>query len=478
MRKKPMTFRNTKIVATLGPASSSPQVIRDMLQAGMNVSRLNFSHGSHEQHRDTIQLLRRVSSELKNPLAILQDLSGPKLRLGEIPQGSMQLSTGDRVRLSAATQQASPGQLPIGSIPWLPKEVKPGQRILLDDGTIRLDVLETREDEVLCSVVNGGSISSHKGINLPDTVLRELKIPTDKDEADLEFGIREGVDFVALSFVRTVEDVRALKKLIRHAGARTKVIAKIEKREALTNIEDIIEESDGVMVARGDLGVETDLETVTLQQKEIISLCNRRAKVVITATQMLQSMINSPTPTRAEVSDVTNAILDGTDALMLSGETAVGQYPVESVQVMASIANKTEEVFDNDRFLHRRELSEASMSAAVAHAACLLAKELAASAIVANTESGHTAQMLSCYRPQPPILGLSHHEAIVRQLALVWGVYPFLIEAVSSAEELLARAKETALRSGLASTGDRIVMTAGVPVGVSGTTNLITSLVL
>jgi len=473
-----MTLRSTKIVATLGPASSSPQVIREMLRAGMNVSRLNFSHGNHEQHQDTIQMLRHVSSELKSPLAILQDLSGPKLRLGEISQGSVQLPTGGQVRLSVETEEASAAQLPIGSIPWLPKEVKPGQRILLDDGAIRLEVLQTGEAEVLCLVVNGGSISSHKGINLPDTVLRELKIPTDKDEVDLAFGIREGVDFVALSFVRTVEDVRALKKLVRQAGAKTKVIAKIEKREALTNIQDIIEEADGVMVARGDLGVETDLETVTLQQKEIIALCNRRAKVVITATQMLQSMISSPTPTRAEVSDVTNAILDGTDALMLSGETAVGQYPVEAVQAMASIANKTEEVFDNDRFLRRRELSEASMSAAVGHAACLLAKELSASAIVANTESGHTAQMLSCYRPQPPILGLSSHEGIVRQLALVWGVYPFLIESVSSAEELLAKAKEIALRSGLAKIGDRIVMTAGVPVGVPGTTNLITSLVL
>ena len=473
-----MSFRNTKIVATLGPASSSPEVVRSMVEAGMNVARLNFSHGSHPQHRDIIQMLRKVSQETGKPLAILQDLGGPKLRIGDIPQGSVRLEPGSDVKLSVGADDGKTNQLPIPSCPWLPREVKEGQRILLDDGSIQLRVKRIEADGVICSVVVGGTVSSHKGINLPDTTLRELKIPTDKDQIDLAFGIQEGVDFVALSFVRTADDVRTLKELIHRTGAKARVIAKIEKREALIQIEGIVEEADGVMVARGDLGVETDLETVTLQQKEIIALCNRRGKVVITATQMLQSMIENPTPTRAEVSDVTNAILDGTDAVMLSGETAVGKYPVKAVQVMANIANKTEQVFDTDRFLHRRELSEASMSAAVAHAACLLAKELCASAIIANTESGHTALMVSRYRPHPPILGMSRHETTVRQLTLVWGVYPFLIDNVSGTDELLDRAIEMTRRSNLAREGDHVVITAGVPVGQSGTTNLIKTAVL
>jgi pyruvate kinase len=316
----------------------------------------------------------------------------------------------------------------------------------------------------------GGRLSSHKGINLPDTVLRELEVPTAKDRADLAFGLGEGVDYVALSFVRTAADVRALREL---AGGAARVIAKIEKREALNNIEGIVEEADAVMVARGDLGVETPLQMVALKQKEIIALANQRGKAVITATQMLQSMIESPTPTRAEVADVTNAILDGTDAVMLSGETAVGRHPVEAVRVMADIAVEADAVFPSDRWLRRDALSETSVSAAVAHAVCLLARDVAAAAVITHTESGRTARLVARHRPQTPILGMSANPATLRQLALVWGVRPVAIEGLSSTDDLLAKVKHIALGSAMLRPGDRVVLTAGIPVRQAGSTNLI-----
>ncbi|MEW5978851.1 MAG: pyruvate kinase [Acidobacteriota bacterium] len=468
-----MHLRNTKIVATLGPASGTPEILRAMVEAGMNVARLNFSHGKHEDHLGRIRMLRQVSKETGKVLAVLQDLSGPKLRIGELPDGPAPLTTGAEVILSARLEKGSAERLPIASCPWLPQEVQEGQRIFLNDGLIQLKVRSTRVEEVVCEVVAGGTISSHKGINLPDTHLRQLQIPTEKDQVDLQFGLQHEVDYVALSFVRTAEDVRNLRELIQRAGSKARIIAKIEKNEALTNIEAIVAETDGVMVARGDLGVETDLEMVTLKQKEIISRCNDGGKVVITATQMLESMIQNPTPTRAEVSDITNAIFDGTDAVMLSGETAVGRFPVESVRVMAKVANKAEEVFDSENFLKRRALAESASSAAVAHAACLLAKELSAAAIIANTESGHTALMVSRFRPGTPVLGMSRNETTVRQLALVWGVHPTLMPSISSTDELVDQSLGIARRSGLVKPGDRVVITAGVPVGQAGSTNLI-----
>ncbi len=471
-------MRSTKIVATLGPATASTELMREMLHAGMNVARLNFSHGSHHDHLENIQLMRRLASEENRPLAILQDLAGPKLRIGEIPQGAVFLKPGSMVKLSARSEAASPERLPIPHCPWLPREVRAGQRVLLDDGSVELVAQTAKDAELVCQVVVGGFISSHKGINLPDTSIRELKLPTDQDREDLTLGLKEGVDYVALSFVRSGEDIRELRRLVQQAGAGARIIAKIEKKEALDNIDEIVDESDGVMVARGDLGVETDLEMVVLKQKEIIARCNHSGKLVITATQMLQSMIDNPTPTRAEVADVTNAILDGTDAVMLSGETAVGRYPVEAVRVMANIATKTEAVFDSDRYLRAPSIRQDSISAAVGRAACLLAKELSAAAIIANTESGYTARMVSRFRPPIPILGMSRHEATVRQLALVWGVYPFLIDEVSSTDELFEKASQICRQSGLTSRGDRVVITAGVPIGESGSTNLIKTEIL
>ena len=473
-----MLLRRTKIVATLGPASALPETVRALVEAGMDVGRINCSHGDHEQHRQMIRTIRQVSQETGKPLAILLDLSGPKLRIGEIPQGELMLEQGREVRLSIQAESGATGNLPIPSCPWLPREVKAGERILLDDGAIQLRVKQAAEDEVICEVLVGGPLSSHKGINLPDTALHELEIPTEKDRADLTFGLSEGVEYVAQSFVRTAREVRAVNQILRQAGGAARLIAKIEKREALDNIQAILEEADGVMVARGDLGVETDLETVALKQKEIIRLSNQRGKLVITATQMLESMIEHPAPTRAEVSDVTNAILDGTDALMLSGETAIGKHPVEAVRVMASIAAKTDAVFPSEGWLRRDALSEASVSAAVAHAVCLLARDLSAAAILTATESGRTALLVARHRPPMPILGMSANQVTARQLALAWGVQPVLIDSLSTTDELFEKAKHTALRSGLVRAGDRVVITAGVPVRQSGTTNLIKTEVL
>jgi pyruvate kinase len=456
--------RNTKIVATVGPATSKPETLKGLIQAGMNVARLNFSHGTHDQHRNSLYMIRQASRELDQPVAALLDLSGPKLRIGEIADGAVPLEEGSEVRLSVSAQRGTSQVLPIPACPWLPGEVKPGQRILLDDGAIRLMIKTTSSDEVVCTVVTGGMISSHKGINLPDTVFQELEIPTEKDRQDLAFGIQEGVDFVAQSFIRTAQDVRNLRRLITEAGSKVRLIAKIEKGEALANIHDIVAESDGVMVARGDLGVETELEMVVLKQKEIIKLCNRLGKVVITATQMLQSMIANPAPTRAEVSDVTNAILDGTDAVMLSGETAVGKYPVAAVSVMANIAIKTEEVFDSDRFLYRREPSRHGATGALAHAACLLARDLPATVIACVTGSGQTALLVSGHRPRPPIVALCREEIVANQMALVWGIHPVLVTGLVDPQDVTPKIRELVLRLGLAQTGDRFIIVSGIPV--------------
>jgi pyruvate kinase len=473
-----MPPRRTKILATLGPASASVETVCALVEAGLDVARINCSHGDLAQHRQLIAAVRQVSAETGKPLAILLDLSGPKLRVGEIPQPEMLLAPGSEVRLSTRASSGAPGILPIPSCPWLPREVKAGERILLDDGAIHLRVQQAADDEVICEVLSGGPVSSHKGINLPDTTLRELDIPTEKDRADLTFGLAEAVDYVAQSFVRTAADVRAVRELIRAASSPARLIAKIEKREALDNIEAILEVADGVMVARGDLGVETDLETVALKQKEIIRLANQRGKLVITATQMLQSMIESPAPTRAEVSDVTNAILDGTDAVMLSGETAVGKHPIEAVRMMARIAAKTDPVFPSEGWLRRDALSETSIAAAVAHAVCLLARDLSAAAILTATESGRTALLVARHRPVMPILGMTANETTLRHLALAWGVEPMRIDSLSTTDELFEKAKHTALRSGLVRPGDRVVITAGVPVRQPGATNLIKTEVL
>ncbi|RMG52659.1 MAG: pyruvate kinase [Acidobacteria bacterium] len=462
----------TKIVCTIGPASRSPEKLEQLIAAGMNVARLNFSHGSHDEHEEVIVRLREIAARLARPLAILQDLAGPKIRIGEITAGTVHLQAGDRFIL---TTEAVPGDEHKVSItyPALPRDVRPGDTLLLNDGALELRVEETRENEIICRVVVGGPLSSHKGINVPT---RSLQVPslTEKDREDLAFGLERGVDYVALSFVRSPADVLEAKQFMAERGRLVPLIAKIEKHEALAHIDEIIEVVDGIMVARGDLGVETPLEKVPLVQKMLIHKCNQAGKPVITATQMLRSMVNNPRPTRAEVTDVANAILDGTDAVMLSEETAVGNYPVEAVQMMARIAEDAESGFPFTVWTSQLKPREpVSLPEAVSRAACALAENIRARAIITFTQSGSTARLVAKYRPRPSILAPTPLEETYHRLALVWGVIPMLSEATQTTDEMMERAFTAARRAGFVRRGDTVVITAGVPLGVPGTTNLI-----
>lgn len=462
----------TKIVCTIGPASRSPEKLEQLIAAGMNVARLNFSHGSHDEHEEVIVRLREIAARLARPLAILQDLAGPKIRVGEITAGTVHLQAGDRFIL---TTEAVPGDEHKVSItyPALPRDVRPGDTLLLNDGALELRVEETRENEIICRVVVGGPLSSHKGINVPT---RSLQVPslTEKDREDLAFGLERGVDYVALSFVRSPADVLQAKQFVAERGRPVPLIAKIEKHEALAHIDEIIEVVDGIMVARGDLGVETPLEKVPLIQKMLIHKCNQAGKPVITATQMLRSMVNNPRPTRAEVTDVANAILDGTDAVMLSEETAMGKYPVEAVQMMARIAEDAESGFPFNAWTSQLKPREpVSLPEAVSRAACALAENIRARAIITFTQSGSTARLVAKYRPRPSILAPTPLEETYHRLALVWGVIPMLSEATQTTDEMMGRAFTAARRAGFVRRGDTVVITAGVPLGVPGTTNLI-----
>ena len=458
-----MTFKGTKIVCTIGPATEDVDTIRRMIDAGMNVARINFSHGTHDEHLRQMEAVREASEKSGVPIAIMQDLCGPRIRVGEI-KGSIELREGQIVTLG--------GEIPV-TYPELYRDLKPGDRVMLADGEMVLEVVEVGEEEVKCRVVVGGELTSHKGINLPGVSLSVPSI-TEKDLEDLEFGLKNGVDWVAISFVRSAEDVRLIKRRIAEAGMDVPVIAKIEKHEALKELDRIIAEADGVMVARGDLGVELPLCDVPILQKEIIRKANDRGKPVITATQMLASMIERPRPTRAEVSDVANAIFDGTDAVMLSGETAIGKHPVEAVEVMAEVAVKAEEAIDYVGMMEARRMSaEPDVPDAIAHAACYIALDISAKAIICCTRSGATARLVSKYRPGIPIIAVTPDERVLRRLTLFWGVHPFLIEEISSTDRLIARAKEVALSSGFLSKGDRVVIVAGLPTDRPGTTNAI-----
>lgn len=467
-----MTIRNTKIVATLGPSSSSAAVIRRMMRAGMDVARINFSHGDVKTHEKTIRLVRSIARELNRPVGILQDLSGPKLRIDSVVSDVIMLETGSRISITDEKIIGTPERLSISSAGKIVHLIQKNDRILINDGAVTCIVETKRKKEIVCRVVSGGEIGSHKGVNLPDTSLCAFPSLTRKDLVDLSIGLNLGVDFVALSFVRTADDMRKLKSIIQKGRKNAFVIAKIEKHEALENLEAIIKESDGVMVARGDLGVETDLETIALKQKEIIHLSNRYGKAVITATQMLESMITHPYPTRAEVSDITNAIFDGTDAVMLSGETAVGRYPVKAVSMMDRIAQKTEDSIDYERFLTAGPLHD-STSDAVAHAACMLAHEIHADALIVTTLTGSTAQIVSRYRPLPPIIAATSDKRNLTRLSLVWGVYPFLIPYTKDTDTLIKHATASALRSGIIKKGSKVVVCSGVTSGKPGQTNLI-----
>jgi pyruvate kinase len=462
------TLRRTKIVATLGPASDSPERLRQLAVAGMNAARLNLSHGTHEDHGRRAALVREVESDVGHPIALIADLQGPKLRIGDLEEPVV-LETGTEVTV-CAEDLCTNGELPI--MPAVIGDVlKPGHDVLIDDGHVRLRVDEVESGRARCAVLVGGAVSSHKGVNLPGV---PIPIPslTRKDTHDLEFALELGVDFVALSFVRSAADVRDLRALIEQAGSRAHVIAKIEKAEAIDVLDAVLDETDAVMVARGDLGVEIGTAVVPLLQKRIIQKALERGKPVITATQMLESMVHAAEPTRAEASDVANAILDGTSAVMLSGETAVGEFPVEAVAFMDRIARVVEPTMG-----YRHELPEAtdnpSIGGAMSNAACDIAEALRATAIIVPTFSGATASAVARLRPRRPILALTHVDWAMRQMAVEWGVTPLRISEAADVDELWTSSIAAARESGLVDPGDRVVITAGTAVNIPGTTNVI-----
>jgi pyruvate kinase len=464
----PVATRRTKIVATIGPASSDPAVLVDLARAGMDGARLNLSHGTHDEHRERARLVRATEAELRRPIALIADLQGPKLRIGDL-DAPVTLVRGGEIVVAAA-EFSTNGELPIS--PGVISEVlQPGHEVLIDDGLVRLRVEDVEHGRARCAVLTGGVVSSHKGVNLPGVPIPIPSI-TRKDMDDLELALELGVDFVALSFVRSAADVRDLRALIEHAGSPAHVIAKIEKSEAVDALEQILLEADSVMVARGDLGVEIGPALVPLVQKRIITAALERGKPVITATQMLESMVHQAEPTRAEASDVANAVLDGSSALMLSGETAVGEYPVESVEYMDRLALAVEPSLG-----YRHQLPEASeeptVGQAMSNAACDLAEALGAKAILVPTYTGRTASAVARLRPRRPIIALTHHDYALRHMALEWGVSPFLIPECGDFDELLAQSLKAARESGLVEEGARVVVTAGTAVNMPGTTNLI-----
>jgi pyruvate kinase len=456
---KPLAHR-TKIVATIGPASSSRETIRQMVQAGMNVARLNFSHGTYEDHTRMIQLLRAVSVELDTPITLLQDLQGPKIRVGHLAQGAMELIEGETVTLVPLGQEGNHPDLVGIDYPYLAEEAEVGMQVLLDDGMLELKIEAVEPPKVICRVMQGGLLKSRKGVNLPDLSLR-LPSMTEKDKQDLRFGVSQGVDWISLSFVRRGEDILALKQLLKEEGApETPVIAKIEKPQAIANLDAILEATDGVMVARGDLGVEMKAEKVPLLQKRIIKACNLRSIPVITATQMLESMIEHARPTRAEASDVANAIIDGTDAVMLSGESAVGKFPVRAVQMLSRIAEDVEA--DLEFVNHPPEKND--VTHALSEALNVIDKVLDLQCIVAFTESGYTAMIAAGERPNAPVVAFTPDRDVYHRLNLVWGVKPILInESATTFEEMTKLAEAFLLGRRMASPGDQILVMGGIP---------------
>lgn len=467
-------LKKTKIVCTIGPASRDADTMREMLEAGMNVARLNFSHGTHEEHRKTIETFRRVRDEQDRPAAILLDTKGPEIRLGDFENGSEILEEGDEFTL---TSEECPGTKERVSTTYkaLPSQVSLGTSILIDDGRVRLRVAGTTEDEVRCIVVNGGKVSNRKGVNIPNQSL-DLEYISEADRQDILFGIEMDVDYVAASFVRSGADVKILRSLLNeNGGDRIKIISKIENTEGIENFKEILALSDGIMIARGDMGVEVDFEKLPGIQKKFIKECCKAGKTVITATQMLESMTHSPAPTRAEITDVANAVFDGTSAVMLSGESAAGDYPVETVKAMAKIVSQAEEDAEevNQYKFLEVETNDRDVSNAMGHAACTTAHDIKASAIVAITTSGYTAEMMAKYKPVEPIIAATPDSKTYHQQALTRGVYPVLTQRSSNWNELMEKAIEGAERMKFVKKGDCIVLSAGMPLQVPGTTNLI-----
>ncbi|MFZ5642143.1 MAG: pyruvate kinase [Bacillota bacterium] len=462
----------TKIVCTVGPASEKLPVLMKMMQAGMNVARLNFSHGTHEEHLQRVNLIREAARKTGKNIAIMLDTKGPEIRLGYLENEPVTLEAGKKVTLTVNDEKGNESVLPV-NYRGLPRDVCPGDRILIADGLIELKVTDKTRKTVECEVVNGGEITSQKGVNLPGIVVN-LPAVTDRDIDDILFAIKYKFDFIAASFIRKANDILGIRQIVEESEAELDIIAKIESREGLNNLEEIIKVSDGIMVARGDLGVEIPVEEVPMVQKKIIEKCNRAGKPVITATQMLESMIQNPRPTRAEASDIANAIFDGTDAIMLSGETAAGKYPVEAVQTMVKIATKAESSLDYEEIAIRRSKYQAhTVTDAISHATCTISEDLGAAAIITSTETGHTSRMMSKYRPKSLVVAVTPEEKVLRKMALVWGVQPLLVKRTTNTDSMITEAIEASLNSAMINPGALVVITAGVPVGVHGTTNLV-----
>ncbi|NLG35950.1 MAG: pyruvate kinase [Lentisphaerae bacterium] len=465
-------MRNTKIVCTIGPASDSRETLGRMMEAGMNVARLNFSHGTCEEHAEKIALIRGLAEEKRLPVAILQDLAGPKIRTGKFAEGSVDLKPGDAFTLTSREVEGNEREVGL-TYRELPQDVQPGDTLLLADGALEFRVEAVEGEDIRCRVVLGGRLSSHKGINLPSRSIR-APILTEKDYGDLAFGLAQGVDFVALSFVRSAADIEVAREFMRKQGVIRPIIAKIEKHEALGELDGIMEAVDGVMVARGDLGVDIPPEKVPTAQRRIIEKANLAGKPVITATQMLKSMTDAPRPTRAEVTDVTNAVLEGSDAVMLSEESAMGSYPVEAVAMMSRIAEEAEKAYTREIWWRRVLQEEArDESEAIARAACSLAETLRAKALVVTTQTGGTARLAAKVRPRQPILAGTTDPDVYRRLALVRGVRSMMIRPVEKLVDLYAEMHRAGKATGVLQSGDVVVTTAGYPLGKAGASNII-----
>ena len=465
-------MRKTKIICTIGPASNNEETIRELILAGMNVARFNFSHDSHVQQKEKYDRIIKVREELGLPVATLMDTKGPEIRLRDFEEGKAELQSG---QIFTLTTEDILGNARRAAITYqnLQNDVSVGSRILIDDGLIEMLVEEIEGSEIRCRVINGGKISNRKGINVPGAYL-SMPYISDTDRADSIFGARPGFEFLAASFVRCKEDVLEIRKILEECDSDMKIIAKIESMQGIQNLEEILSVSDGIMVARGDMGVEVPMEEVPVLQKKMIKLANAQGKHVITATQMLESMIKNPRPTRAEATDIANAIYDGTTAIMLSGETAAGQYPVQAVKTMARIAECAEQDIDyRSRMVKVATTSKESVTAAIAYATCSTAMDLNAAAIITVTMSGYTAASISRYKPGCPIVGCTVKDRVARQLNLLWGVTPLYMEEAESAEELFRNAVKLAEAEGFVKKGDIVVITAGVPLSVAGNTNMI-----
>ena len=466
-------MRRTKIVCTIGPASQEEDILREIIKSGMNVARFNFSHGDHEEHGRKLERVRRISRELHLPVAVLLDTRGPEIRLCDFENGKVELVEGQKFTLTTEDILGTSERATI-TYKNLVNDVKPGNSILIDDGLIGLRVEEVTDKDIICTVLNGGPVSNHKGVNVPGAKLT-MPFIDKKDHEDIVYACEMGFDFIAASFVRCKEDVLEIREILKQYNSKIQIIAKIESVQGIENLAEILEVSDGIMVARGDMGVEVPMEEVPVIQKKIIKMAVHAGKHVITATQMLDSMMKHPRPTRAEATDVANAIYDGTTGIMLSGETANGDYPLEALQTMARIAERTEQDIDYTSRMRKAEatLYQPDTTSAICHATCNIAADLNVQAIITVTMSGFTSAMIARYKPSCPIIGCTTSRLVWRQMNLQWGVSPLLISEENTAEDLFREAVNAALEAGYVKKGDRVVLTAGIPLGISGKTNML-----